>query len=144
LGARRFLAAGLTLQAIGLGWIALQAGPDTAYPTLIPPLIIAGAGVSMALPSAQNAAVNAVPAGMIGKAAGTNSTLRELGGVFGIAIAVAVFSRAPPPVPPRPPPPPRGAAPALAPPGAPAAPAVRSRRDPPPPPREGPPEGEPP
>jgi len=31
---------------------------------------------------------------MIGKAAGTNSTLRELGGVFGIAIAVAVFAGA--------------------------------------------------
>src|SRR5262249_61360432 len=54
----------------------------------------AGAGVSMALPSAQNAAVNAVPMGMIGKAAGTNSTLRELGGVFGIAVAVAVFAGA--------------------------------------------------
>jgi hypothetical protein len=57
-------------------------------------LILAGAGVSMALPSAQNAAVNAVPHGLIGKAAGTNSTLRELGGVFGIAIAVAVFAGA--------------------------------------------------
>ncbi len=93
-GERPFLVAGRALQALGLGWIALVAGPDIAYAGLIPPLIIAGAGVSMALPSAQNAAVNAVPAGMIGKAAGTNSTLRELGGVFGIAIAVAVFAGA--------------------------------------------------
>ena len=93
-GERPFLVAGLAMQALGLGWIALVAGPDTAYLSLVPPLIIAGAGVSMALPSAQNAAVNAVPAGMIGKAAGTNSTLRELGGVFGIAIAVAVFAGA--------------------------------------------------
>jgi MFS family permease len=93
-GERPFLVAGLALQALGLGWIALEAGPDSAYAGLIAPLIIAGAGVSMALPSAQNAAVNAVSAGMIGKAAGTNSTLRELGGVFGIAIAVAVFAGA--------------------------------------------------
>src|SRR3954454_3123581 len=93
-GERPFLVVGLALQALGLAWIALAAGPDTAYLGLVPPLIIAGAGVSMALPSAQNAAVNAVPAGMIGKAAGTNSTLRELGGVFGIAIAVAVFAGA--------------------------------------------------
>ena len=32
--------------------------------------------------------------GAIGKAAGVNSTLRELGGVFGIAVAVAVFAAA--------------------------------------------------
>ena len=34
------------------------------------------------------------PPEAIGKAAGTNSMLRELGGVFGIAIAVAVFAGA--------------------------------------------------
>ena len=30
----------------------------------------------------------------VGKAAGTNSVMRELGGVFGIAVAVAVFAGA--------------------------------------------------
>jgi hypothetical protein len=33
-------------------------------------------------------------ADLLGKAAGTNSTMRELGGVFGIAISVAVFAGA--------------------------------------------------
>ena len=56
--------------------------------------MIAGCGVSMAMPAAQNAVVGAVAHGAIGKAAGINSTLRELGGVFGIAIAVAVFAGA--------------------------------------------------
>ncbi len=93
-GERPFLVAGLALQAVGLGWIAIAAGPGMDYLTMVPALIVAGAGVSMALPSAQNAAVNAVAAGMIGKAAGANSMLRELGGVFGIAIAVAVFAGA--------------------------------------------------
>src|SRR4029079_4057152 len=93
-GERPFLVAGLGLHAIGLGWIALAAGPPMRYHEVVPTLLIAGAGVSMALPSAQNAAVSAVPAGMIGKAAGTNSTLRELGRVFRIAIAVAVFAGA--------------------------------------------------
>jgi EmrB/QacA subfamily drug resistance transporter len=93
-GERPFLVTGLALQALGLGWVALVAGPGMDYVEIVPALILAGAGVSMALPSAQNAAVNAVPHGLIGKAAGTNSTLRELGGVFGIAIAVAVFSGA--------------------------------------------------
>jgi EmrB/QacA subfamily drug resistance transporter len=93
-GERPFLAGGLALQAVGLAWIALVASPGMSYLALVPALMIAGCGVSMALPSAQNAAVNAVPEGALGKAAGANSTLRELGGVFGIAIAVAVFSGA--------------------------------------------------
>ena len=56
--------------------------------------MIAGCGVSMAMPAAQNAAVGAVAPEAIGKASGVNSTLRELGGVFGIAVAVAVFAGA--------------------------------------------------
>jgi EmrB/QacA subfamily drug resistance transporter len=93
-GERPFLVGGLALQALGLGWIALIASPGMDYVEMVPALMIAGCGVSMALPSAQNAAVNAVPASALGKAAGANSTLRELGGVFGIAIAVAVFAGA--------------------------------------------------
>jgi len=60
----------------------------------VPPLIVAGVGISMSFPAAQNSAVGAVPAEAIGKAAGTNTTMRELGGVFGIAISVAVFAGA--------------------------------------------------
>lgn len=93
-GERPFLAAGLALQAIGLGWIALVASPGMQYLQMVPALIIAGCGVSMAMPAAQNAAVSAVASNAIGKAAGVNSTLRELGGVFGIAIAVAIFAGA--------------------------------------------------
>jgi MFS family permease len=92
IGERPFMVAGLLLQAAGMAWIALIAGPGTAYGELVAPLVLAGAGVSMALPSAQSSVVGTVPAGAIGKAAGTNSTMRQLGGVFGIAIAVAVFS----------------------------------------------------
>jgi EmrB/QacA subfamily drug resistance transporter len=93
-GERPFLVTGLALQSIGMGWIALIADPGMAYGELVPALMIAGCGVSMALPAAQNAAVNAVDFQSIGKAAGINSTLRELGGVFGIAISVAIFAGA--------------------------------------------------
>ena len=77
-----------------MGWIALIAEPGMAYGPLVAPLIVAGVGVSMSFPAAQNAVVAAVPPEAIGKAAGTNSTMRELGGVFGIALAVAVFAGA--------------------------------------------------
>src|SRR3954470_3937129 len=61
---------------------------------MLAPFIIAGVGVSMAIPAAQNSVVGSVATEAIGKAAGTNSMMRELGGVFGIAIAVAVFAGA--------------------------------------------------
>jgi hypothetical protein len=48
----------------------------------------------MAFPAAMNAVTGAVAVGDMGKAAGVNSMLRELGGVFGIAICVAVFAGA--------------------------------------------------
>jgi EmrB/QacA subfamily drug resistance transporter len=94
IGERPFMVGGLVLQAAGLTWIALIAGADMAYGELVPPLIVAGIGVSMAIPSAQNSVVGAVPLEGVGKAAGANSMMRELGGVFGIAVAVAVFAGA--------------------------------------------------
>ena len=48
----------------------------------------------MSFPAAQNSVVSSVPPEAIGKAAGTNSTMRELGGVLGIAIGVAAFAGA--------------------------------------------------
>ena len=90
-GPRSFIGAGLALQAIGLSWIALS---HDSFAAMIPAMIVAGAGVSMAMPATMSAAVNAVRPEDVGKAAGVNSTLRQLGGVFGIAITVAVFAGA--------------------------------------------------
>ncbi|MFZ0378448.1 MAG: MFS transporter [Solirubrobacteraceae bacterium] len=93
-GERPFAVAGLLLQAAGMGWIALIAGPHVEYGRLVAPLVIAGCGVSMAMPALQNAVVSSVAAESIGKASGTFNMLRQLGGVFGIATLVAVFTGA--------------------------------------------------
>jgi EmrB/QacA subfamily drug resistance transporter len=93
-GERPFMVAGPLLQATGMGWIAAVAHAGMSYSELIAPLIVAGVGISMSFPAAQNSVVGAVPPEAIGKAAGTNSTMRELGGVFGIAIGVAAFGAA--------------------------------------------------
>jgi EmrB/QacA subfamily drug resistance transporter len=92
IGERPLLVGGLTLQAIGMAWLALIATPDLAYSQMLLPFIVAGVGVSMAIPAAQNSVVGSVAIESIGKAAGVNSMMRELGGVFGIALAVAVFA----------------------------------------------------
>jgi EmrB/QacA subfamily drug resistance transporter len=93
IGERWLLSAGLTLQAAGLLWLAEVADPAMTYSSLLGPFITAGVGISMAIPCAQNAVVGHVRDRDIGKAAGVNSMMRELGGVFGIAVTVAVFSR---------------------------------------------------
>jgi hypothetical protein len=46
----------------------------------------------MAIPATQSATVSSVAPTQIGKASATYTTLRQLGGAFGIAIAVAVFA----------------------------------------------------
>jgi EmrB/QacA subfamily drug resistance transporter len=94
IGERPLMVTGLLIQAAATLWIALIAGPDLAYWQLVIPMVIAGVGISMAIPSAQNSVLGSVSQEAVGKAAGTNSVMRELGGVFGIAIAVAVFAGA--------------------------------------------------
>jgi hypothetical protein len=58
----------------------------------VAPFILAGAGISMAMPAAQNAVVSSVAPTDIGKAAGTYNMLRFLGGAFGITINATVFA----------------------------------------------------
>ncbi|MGH4000352.1 MAG: hypothetical protein ACRDTJ_23155, partial [Pseudonocardiaceae bacterium] len=46
----------------------------------------------MAIPVVQNAVLGAVAPNEVGKASGANNMTQELGGVFGVAILVAVFT----------------------------------------------------
>lgn len=91
-GERTFVAGGLLLQALGMGWIAVFVDTDTAYLELLPALIIGSAGCTMAMPAAQKAVVGAVRPQEIGQASGAFMMLRIFGGVFGVAVTVAVFA----------------------------------------------------
>jgi EmrB/QacA subfamily drug resistance transporter len=92
-GTRLFMLAGLLLQGTGLALLAWQVHPGVSYGQLVLPLVIAGIGISMVFPSVANAVTSSVPLGDAGVAAGVNNALRELGGVFGIAVAALVFTR---------------------------------------------------
>jgi EmrB/QacA subfamily drug resistance transporter len=92
IGERKLIAVGLLLQAIGMAWVGLIAAPDLAYAKLVAPLILAGAGVTMAMPAAQSAVLGAVAGTEIGKASGIFNMARFLGGAFGVAILAAVFA----------------------------------------------------
>jgi EmrB/QacA subfamily drug resistance transporter len=92
-GNRPFMALGLALQAIGLAWVALIAAPDVSYAQIGIALTIAGTGTSFCFPTVANAIMGSVPLSEAGVASGTNSTIRELGGVFGVAVLATVFAR---------------------------------------------------
>jgi EmrB/QacA subfamily drug resistance transporter len=92
IGERPLVAIGLLMQAIGLGWIAMIMMPGVAYASMIAPLVVAGVGVSMAMPAVQNAVLGSVAVVEMGKASGVFNMGRFLGGMFGIAALVAVFS----------------------------------------------------
>jgi EmrB/QacA subfamily drug resistance transporter len=91
-GERPLVVTGLLMQAAGLGWIAMIAASGRGYPALVVPLALAGIGVSMAMPAAQNAVLGSVAVTEMGKASGVFNMGRFLGGMFGIALLVTVFS----------------------------------------------------
>jgi MFS family permease len=93
IGNRPFMVVGLAMQAIGLGWIAAIATSNLSYAELGPALGVAGIGIGMVFPTVANAVLGSVPLAEAGVASGTNSTVRQLGGVLGVAVLAAVFAR---------------------------------------------------
>src|SRR6516225_9136060 len=92
-GARIRRTGGLLLAAAGAAWLALAAKPHLAYWQLLVPLVLTGLGFSAAIPAAQSSVLSHVAPQHIGKASGTFTMVRQLGGALGIALAVAVFAR---------------------------------------------------
>ncbi len=92
IGSRPLMVLGLAMQGAGLAWIALGATSTAGYGRFVLPLIIAGVGISMAVPTVPATALNAVPPADMGKASGVQNTLQRFGAVFGVAIVAAVFS----------------------------------------------------
>ena len=91
-GNRPFMAGGLLLMGGGFLWLALTLRAGVAYTSLVLPFIVAGIGISFVFPTLANAAVGSVPLADSGVAAGANNTMREAGGLFGVAVLAAVFT----------------------------------------------------
>jgi MFS family permease len=86
-GPRALIVPGLLMQGAGFAWIVLLAASSSGYASYVLPFVLAGVGISMALPC-----VNAVPPARLGKAAGTLNTMQQFGAVFGVAVVTAVFN----------------------------------------------------
>ena len=91
-GTRPLLVLGMTLQAAGLAWLSVLVTPTVEYLTLVPAFIMAGAGMGLFFAPIANVVLSAVRPEEEGKASGANNAIRELGGVFGVAVLAAVFT----------------------------------------------------
>jgi EmrB/QacA subfamily drug resistance transporter len=94
IGRRPIMVTGLSLQAIGFIWVAARGSLATSWIELDIALLIAGIGISMALPTVPTAMLNAVAPQEMGKASGINFMAQRFGTVFAIAIASAIFAGA--------------------------------------------------
>ena len=88
----RIIGTGLALQAAGLAWIAAVSTPTTPYVDLVAPFVLSGIGMGLFFAPIANLILSSVRGEEEGQASGANNAVRELGGVFGVAILASVFS----------------------------------------------------
>ena len=92
IGGRPIMAVGLALQAVGLAWIAGVSSAGVGYASLVVPFVLSGIGMAMFFAPTANVVLSAVRPHDEGKASGTNNTIREVGGVLGVAVLASVFA----------------------------------------------------
>src|SRR5665213_709014 len=92
IGGRRIVATGLFLQAIGLFWLAEVATPTVPYLHMVPGLAISGFGMALFFAPVANLVLSSVRHEEQGIASGAHNAIRELGGVFGVAVLASVFA----------------------------------------------------
>jgi EmrB/QacA subfamily drug resistance transporter len=93
IGGQRIMGVGLALQAIGLAWISGVSTPTTPYSELVIPFVISGMGMALFFAPVANVVLSAVRPEEEGQASGAQNAIRELGGVFGIAVLASIFAR---------------------------------------------------
>jgi MFS family permease len=93
IGGQRIMGVGLALQAIGIGWIATVSTPTVPYSELVIPFFISGIGMALFFAPVANVVLSAVRREEEGQASGATNAIRELGGVFGVAVLASIFAQ---------------------------------------------------
>jgi NTE family protein len=85
-------AVGTVVYGAGCAWYALRAGTTPDYVAdWLPGTALTGIGIAMAFPTLTTAAVEALPPRLYATGSGLNATARQLGGVLGIAVVIAIL-----------------------------------------------------
>ena len=91
IGGKYILMSGLTLFALGMGWMALIAHPDSSWPVFLAPLIVAGIGMGCTFAPLITTAMRNIDPRMAGAASGVLNTVRQVGLVIGTAAVGALL-----------------------------------------------------
>ncbi len=91
IGGKYILMAGITLFTIGMGSIALVAGPDSTWINFLGPAIIAGAGMGMTFAPMTTVAMRNIEPRVAGSASAVLNTIRQLGAAIGSAVVGALL-----------------------------------------------------
>jgi nitrate/nitrite transporter NarK len=92
IGGERIMGVGLALQATGLAWIAAVSTPTVPYADLVAPFFLSGIGMALFFAPVANVVLSAVRPSEEGQASGAQNAIRELGGVFGVAVVASIFA----------------------------------------------------
>jgi len=92
IGGHKLMGLGLALQAGGLAWIAAVSTPTTSYSSLVVPFALSGAGMALFFAPVANVVLSSVRPEEEGQASGAQNAIRELGGVFGVAVLASIFA----------------------------------------------------
>ncbi|EIK96224.1 major facilitator transporter [Pseudomonas sp. M47T1] len=84
-GARALATSGLLVSALGYG-LMIPALPAQSTWLLMVPMVLAGSGIALTLPTITNAALSAVAGTHAGIASGLLNSARQVGGIIGVAV----------------------------------------------------------
>jgi MFS family permease len=93
IGGGRIMGTGLVLQAGGLASMAALTTATVPYWQLVVPFMVSGIGMALFWAPVANVVLSAVRPQEEGQASGAQNAIRELGGVFGVAVLASVWAQ---------------------------------------------------
>jgi MFS family permease len=91
IGPKLTMAAGLALIAGGV-WQVSGVTVASGYASVVPGMVLIGAGAGLALPTSSGSVIGSVPRANSGVASATNSTAFQFGGALGVAVVGSLLS----------------------------------------------------
>jgi EmrB/QacA subfamily drug resistance transporter len=92
IGGRPFMVAGLALQAGALAWFAATISVGQQFSEVVIPFVMAGTGMALVFAPSASTLLSSVRPDQAGVASGANNAIREVGGVFGVAVLSTIFA----------------------------------------------------
>lgn len=91
IGPKWVVTIGMGMEAVAIFWLSRILAVDLPVANLLPPLMLYGAGIGMAIAQLGNIVLSDIPPAKAGAGSGANNTLRQIGASLGIALLGTVL-----------------------------------------------------